>query len=156
MSLDARVTALEESGGGSSGNGWWYFDTLGSGPPILFSLCPENKAITRIHSSKMRTAHLLTVSQHALPGGVPAWGCTCLGGVPAGGCICHGEVTAQLGVPAQGVYLCRRVYLPRGCTYQRGRCTCQGAVAAQALPPEQNYKQVEKHYLVPYFVWGRL
>ena len=52
-----------------------------------------------MHSSRMRTARLLTVSQHALPGGVylvggvpsqgsvPAWegvhahrGCTCLGG----------------------------------------------------------------------------
>ena len=41
-----------------------------------------------MHSSRMHTARLLTVSQHAL-----------LGGVPAGG------------VPARGVYL---VYLPRG------------------------------------------
>ena len=39
-----------------------------------------------MHSSGMRTARLLTISQHALcPGGVPAWGCTC-----QGGCTCPG------------------------------------------------------------------
>ena len=81
----------------------------------------------------MRTARLLTVSQHALkgegvptqgylprdsvsaqgqctcPGGwdVPAWGreCTCHWGVPARGIPAHGGVPAQ-GVPARG-------YLPR-------------------------------------------
>ena len=40
----------------------------------------------------MRTARLLTISQHTLLGGVPARG------VPAWGCTCWG-------VPAQGVYL---------------------------------------------------
>ena len=44
----------------------------------------------------MRTAHLLTVFQHAFPGG-----CTC-----PRGCTCPG-------VPAQGVYLPIGVYLPR-------------------------------------------
>ena len=62
---------------------------------------------TRMHSSRMRTARLLTVSQHALPGGVPA------GGVPA-----QGRCTCQWGVPAQG-----GVYLPGG-------CTCPGVVPA--------------------------
>ena len=45
------------------------------------------KLSTRMHSNRMRTARLLTVTQHALPGvlaaGVPAGGCTCQGGVPA-------------------------------------------------------------------------
>ena len=56
----------------------------------------ENKK-TRMHSSRMRTIRLLTVSQDALPEGVPAreW-CTCPGGVPV-----------------RGVYLPGRVYLPR-------------------------------------------
>ena len=59
----------------------------------------------------MRTARLLTVSQHALPGGVPArgvpaWGGYCPGGVPAGG----------VGVPVGG-------------------CTCPGGVPAEVLPP---------------------
>ena len=60
---------------------------------------------TRIHSSRMRTAHLLTISQHALLGGtcpgvylpgvyLPGW-CTCLGGVPARG------VYLSRGVPPQ-------------------------------------------------------
>ena len=92
-----------------------------------------------MHSSGMRTARLLAVSQHALLwGGVPAWGgrgggilawgdlpggvpaqggCTCLGGVPALG---GGGVYPPWGVPAWGVYL------PRG-------------VPAKVLPPcEQN------------------
>ena len=62
-----------------------------------------------MHSSRMRTARLLTVTQHALlegvylPGGVPVRGCTC----PRG------------------------VYLPRGCTCPEGvylpeGCTCPG------------------------------
>ena len=68
--------------------------------------------LTRMHSSRMRTARLLTMSQYALSGGgVPAWeGC-----VPAGG------------VPAQGVYL------PRGVPAEGG--TCPGGVPAQVLPP---------------------
>ena len=71
---------------------------------------------TRIHSSGMRTARLLTVSQHALPPGG-----TCPGGYLPGS-TCLGGVPARGGVPAWGVYLPRRVYLPRG-------------VPAQVLPP---------------------
>ena len=48
-----------------------------------------------MHSSRMCTTRLLTVSQHALPGG-----CTCQGGVPAWGVYLPGGVPAQ-GVPAQ-------------------------------------------------------
>ena len=47
---------------------------------------------TRMHSSGMRTACLLTISQHALHRGVSAWG----GGVYLGG-VCQG-VSAQGGV----------------------------------------------------------
>ena len=66
-----------------------------------------------MHSSRMRTDRLLTVSQYALlrgvylpgevpvQGGVPAWGVYLPGGVPAWG-----------GVPAGGVYL-PRGYLAR-------------------------------------------
>ena len=56
----------------------------------------------------MLTARLLTVSQHALPGGVHAQGeCTSPGGyirpggVPARECTCQGGLPAR-GVPAQG------------------------------------------------------
>ena len=78
-----------------------------------------------MHSSKMRTTRLLTISQHALgvylpggvypPGGVPAWG-----GVPA-----------QQGVPTWG-------------------CTCPGTPSCK-----QNDRQVQKYYLSPNFVCGR-
>ena len=48
-----------------------------------------------MHSNRMRTVRLLTVS-HALEGYLPG------SGVPARGCTCQGGVPAQ-GVPAQGV-----------------------------------------------------
>ena len=112
---------------------------------------------TRMHSSRMRTVHTLTVEGGGgyLPGGflprrVPAQGgtCpggTCLGGVPArgvylpGGCTCHGGCTCwggywPGGVPAWGVYL-------------PGGCTCLGGVPCDLshhafdvtcmLPPHQ-------------------
>ena len=49
----------------------------------------QNFGATRVHSSWMRTAHLLTVSQHALRRGVSAWGgWGCLPrGVCPGGCL---------------------------------------------------------------------
>ena len=77
-----------------------------------------------MHSSRMHTTCLLTVSQHAflggsvptqgvyLPGGVPALGgCTCLGGiclggVPARGYLPEGGVPAHWGVPAWGGCTC--------------------------------------------------
>ena len=54
-----------------------------------------------MHSSRMRTARLLTVSQHALPG-VPAGGCALPGVYLPRGCTCPGGVPAQGGVPARG------------------------------------------------------
>ena len=62
----------------------------------------------------MRTARLMTVSQHPLLGGVPAGG-TCLGVyLPRGGCTC-----------LQGVYLPTGDVPARGCTCW-GVCTCPG------------------------------
>ena len=48
--------------------------------------------LTRLHSSVMRTARLLTVSQHALQGGCTCQGVYCPGGVPARGYTCSGGV----------------------------------------------------------------
>ena len=54
---------------------------------VLFEI---NKT-TRMHSSRMHTAHLFTISQYALlgectyPGGVPTCRYICLGGVPTWG-----------------------------------------------------------------------
>ena len=87
-----------------------------------------------MHSSKMRTARLLTVSQHALLGGVPA---------PGGGVL-----TRSVYLP--GVYL-PGGYLPWwGCVPAQGVCTWPGGgVPAQegtcpgTHPPcEQNDRQV--------------
>ena len=69
--------------------------------------------LTRMHSSRMRTARLLPVS----PSMHCYRGCTCPGGVPAhGGCTCPGGCTHPWGCTCLGVYL------PRG-------------VPAQVLPP---------------------
>ena len=93
-----------------------------------------NYILPRMHSSRMRTVRLLTVSQHALPGGVPAGGvnlpsggCTCLGvgGVPAWGW----GVYLPGGVPAWGVYL------PGVCVYLPGGCVPAQGVPAQVLLP---------------------
>ena len=78
-----------------------------SSPHISCSMKIQHN--TRMHSNRMRTARLLTVSQHALLGrGVPAWGCTCL-----------------------GVYLPGAVYLSRG-------CTCPGGVYLPRYSPPVN------------------
>ena len=76
-----------------------------------------------MHSSRMHTARLLTVSQLALLGGVPARRCTCLGGVPTRGVYLLGG-TCLGGVPAW------RVYLPGGCT-----CPGGGVVPAWGVVP---------------------
>ena len=54
---------------------------------IGFKMITDNSK--RMHSSRMRTARLLTVSQHALPGGVPAKG------------VYRGRGYLPRGVPAQ-------------------------------------------------------
>ena len=132
-----------------------------------------------MHSSRMHTVLLLTISQHALQGGVPAKGCTCpgwvylpggtcLGGVPAqgvyrpGGCTCPGGVPARgctcpgLGVPSWGCTCTRELYLPRG--YLPRRVYLPGGdlpsgVPAHVLPPP--CEQVQKYNLAPNFFCGR-
>ena len=103
---------------------------------------------TRKHSSRMCTARLLTVSQHALPGGVLARECTCWGvylpgSVSVQGVYLPGGVPAQGGAPA------------RGCTCPGGGRTCLWGCTCPGTPCEQNDRQVQKYCLPPYFVWGR-
>ena len=86
---------------------------------------------TRMHSSRMHTAHLLPISpsMHCSRGVyLPRGWCTCPGGVPAQEEVYMAEgVSVQGGVPALVVYLPRGVYLPWGCTWL-------GGVPAQVLP----------------------
>ena len=75
---------------------------------------------TRMHSSRMRTAHSLTMGVVYLTGGVylrggvylPGGLCICPGGVPA---WWGGRVPAQEGLPARGVPAL-------GCTWPGGTC----------------------------------
>ena len=103
-----------------------------------------------MHSSRMRTTHLLPVSPSMhCSWGVPAQG-LCLsrevyllrrgvlaqGGVPGQeGCTCPGGVPAQGGVPARVVYLPRGVTCPGGVPAQ-GECTCPGGVPAWGVPAQ--------------------
>ena len=59
-----------------------------------------------------------------LPGGVPAWGSTCLGVV---------VYLPGMGVPARGVPAWGGVYLHGGCTCPEG--TYLGGILAQVIPP---------------------
>ena len=86
----------------------------------------EFQFLTRMHSSRMRTAHLLTISQHALLGGVPARGCVPARGVYLLGCT-------SPGVDLLGGCTCLRGYLPRGCACPR-ECTCQGVYLPRGVP----------------------
>ena len=66
--------------------------------PTSFGERKQKFHVTRLHSSRMRTAHLLTVSQHALGRGVSAQGGVCLRGclpegVSARGGVCRGDVS---------------------------------------------------------------
>ena len=82
----------------------------------------RSKSRTRMHSSRMRTACFLTISQDALaegclPGGVCSGGVSAQGGcLPRQGClpggVCSGGVSAQGGVCPGGV--CPGGCLPRG------------------------------------------
>ena len=106
----------------------WITDRMS--PSLIPSVIPMTTAVTRVHSSRMRTDRLLTASQHALPGGylpegVPTWGvylpgeylpgvCTCPGGVPAGGVYLPGGSCTRWGYLPRGMYLLGGVYLPEG------------------------------------------
>ena len=78
--------------------------------PVKIQPCPKLRlrAVTRMHSSRMRT---ICCSGHLIggvcPGGVSAWGCL-PNGVSARGCLPGGSV-------CPGGCLSRRVCLPRGC-----------------------------------------
>ena len=94
-----------------------------------------------MHSSRMRTTHLLTIS-HSIQEGVSAKGVICLGGLlevsaqgslPRGVSPCEGGVSAKGGVCPEGCL--SRGCLPRGCL-PRGvsaimGCVCPGGVAVQ-------------------------
>ena len=92
--------------------------------------------LTRMHSSRMRTASLLPVSPSIhcsrgggyLPGGIPARGCTCQG------------------IPAQGVYL------PEGVNLLGDTCpggVPAGGVPAQVLPPVNRMTDRCKNITLP-------
>ena len=99
--------------------------------------CPSMSFIkTRMHSSRMRTTRLLTVSQHALPGGgVCPEGVSAQGECLSRGSVCPGgvsaqEVSAQGSVGPGGVYPsmhCLEGCLPRGCL-PGGKVSAQGCV----------------------------
>ena len=93
--------------------------------------------VTRMHSSRMRTACLLPVSpsMHCSQGGYLPRGCTCPGGCTCRGCTCPG------GVPAQGVYPLGGCTCPGG--YLPGGCTCPGGAPVQVLPPMDRHTCVK-------------
>ena len=62
-----------------------------------FTVATQKQMITRMHSSRVRTARLLPIS----PSMHCSRGCTCLGGVPAQGYLPGGYLPG--GVPARGV-----------------------------------------------------
>ena len=114
----------------------------------LAECCAWQKPWKRMQTSRMRTARLLTVSQHALCMGVCIQACTGQGGVSPGG-VCPGRylprrVSAQRGVCPGGI-------CPGGVSagekgiVARGRCvadtpsspadTCPGQTLAGQIPP---------------------
>ena len=83
--------------------------------------------VTRLHSSRMCTTRVLTVSPSMLcTGGCLLGGCTWSGGVSALGVylvlggVCSQMVYLVPGVSAWGVYLVWGVSAPRGCLLQGG------------------------------------
>ena len=71
--------------------------------------------LTRMYCIRMCTARMLTVSQHALLGGVPAqWGCTCQGSVPAQGGVPTQGIPTQVLPPLNGMTdRCKDITLPQ-------------------------------------------
>ena len=121
----------------------------------------NNQNLTRMHSSRMHTAHLLPVSPSMycsgdvlsqgvyLPmEGVPAQGgCTC----PVG-CTCPGGCTCLGGVPALGLCLsrgctCQEVYLPG--VYLPGGVPAQGVPAQVLVPPVNRMTDRCKNITLP-------
>ena len=80
----------------------------------LISLAFRSATLTRMHSSRMRAGHSLTVCRSLLPGGVSAprgWVCSW------GGCLLPRGVCSQGGVCSWGVSA------PWGCVCPRGVCS---------------------------------
>ena len=94
----------------------------------------------------MHTACLLTVSQHALLGGVPA------GGVPAQGVYLSRVAGTYLGGCTCGGWWCtcqgRGIY-PGGVPARGGGCTCPGWVPTQVLLPVNRMTDRCKNITLP-------
>ena len=123
----------------------WLCDkvqTFYMSPHLVINSDIGHRNRTRLHSSRMRTARVLTVSPSMLCGGyllrgaVSAlggcllWGCVCSGVCVCLGCVCSG------GVSALGVCVCSGwVSAPSGCLLwgvcSHGVCVCFGAVCSQ-------------------------
>ena len=117
----------------------------------------------RMHSSRMRTTHALTIGGCTCPGGYLP-GATCPGVYLSGECTCPGRVHLPRGCtcPGGGVPAQEGRVTSQGVMNLSGGCTCPGevylpgGVPAQVLPPcEHNDRQVQKYYLAPNFVCWR-
>ena len=140
-------------------------------PPAMHASPPVDRITdtceTRLHSSRMRTTRMLTVSPSMLCVGVGGW-CTwsrgvylawgvylVLGGVPGlGGYLVQGGVPG-LGVPGPrgvpgpgGVPGLGDVPGPGGCTWFRG-CTWSQGVPGQVLPPVDRITDTCKNITLP-------
>ena len=103
----------------------------------FFQWFAKQFSITRMHSSRMRTARTLTVSPSMLQGGWSAAG----GGLLLGGCLLLG------GVCSQGVSAAGRVSAPGGLVSQHA--------VRQTPPLWTEWKTGAKYILAPNFVCGR-
>ena len=90
---------------------------------------------TRLHSSRMRTARVLTVSPSMLwpGGGVPS---------PGGGGVCSGDIPGQGGVPGPGVSAPRGCLLPGEGGPGREGVFLLGGVSGTPPPCEQNHRHL--------------
>ena len=120
------------------------------------------KKLTRMHSSRMRTARLLPVSpsMHCSPGVVPAWGVYLPVGVyQPRGCTCPEWVYLPRGMYLPGgLYLPRGVYLPGG-VYLCGDVPARGVYLPRGYLPRYSPPVNRildtcylKYYLAPNFI----
>ena len=97
------------------GTAIFFFRTNG----LHWVQCKRSHGATRMHSSRMRTFRLLTVSQHAhalgrgvcLPGGLPRVGCLPGGGLPREGGSAQGCVWQT--PPCEQNDRCKNITLPQ-------------------------------------------
>ena len=131
---------------------WWIYG-VGHAPYwalFLSFLCNLWKNIlqTRLHSSRMHTARMLTVypsmlctgGVYLVPGVSALGGSAPVGSAPGGMCVPGPGGSAPGGVCSGGVSAPGGVPGPRGVSVPSGGCLLlEGGVPAQALPPcEQN------------------